>query len=150
MSGGRRFVCFSARGQAIGVPIEEVKETLELRPITKVPLVPPFVAGIVNLRGEVVAALDLAALLGLPDGPLAPATRLVLVKARRTAGLLVDAVSAVRTIGDDAIVPVPPGLPPAGAALLDGLVSLEDGPLLLLSAARLLECDGLRPFQRAS
>jgi purine-binding chemotaxis protein CheW len=135
------------RGQELGVPIADVKETIELRPLTRVPLTPNVIAGLMNLRGEVVAVLDLAALLGLRHAEAAE-TRIVVLRRKKTAGVLVDELTGVRTIREADVVPPPPALPAAGAALLQGVVTLEDHPLLLLDCQRLLEHETLRPFQR--
>jgi chemotaxis signal transduction protein len=62
-----KLLCFHVAGQDFGVRIAAVKETLPERPLTRLGLVPSFVAGLINLRGEVVAVLDLARLLEL-DG----------------------------------------------------------------------------------
>ncbi|HUH04251.1 MAG TPA: chemotaxis protein CheW, partial [Kofleriaceae bacterium] len=59
-----KLVCFFLAGQEYAAPITEVKETMLLRPITRVFLTPPWLAGIINLRGDVVAVIDLARLLG--------------------------------------------------------------------------------------
>src|SRR5205085_1586047 len=60
---GERQVCFHLAGQEFGLPIDEVKETIEPRPITRIFLVPDFIAGLINLRGDVLAVLDLGRVL---------------------------------------------------------------------------------------
>ncbi len=67
--GPEKLVCFELAGQAFGLPIRSVKETLPMRPLTRVLLVSPIVAGLMNLRGEVVAVLDLAQMIGLHHQP---------------------------------------------------------------------------------
>jgi purine-binding chemotaxis protein CheW len=145
-----RLVCFRLGHQRFGAPIEQVKETIVLRPITKVFLMPPWVAGILNLRGDVVAVLDLGRFLGLSPARLGPETRVVIARgAGRTAGLLVDQLDDVRTIAEDRLATVPGTLAPEHAALSRGVCTLDDGaPLAVLDLVELLNTDRLARFQR--
>lgn len=157
-----KHVCFRMHGQDFAVDIAAVRESLAVRPITRVFLTPPCFAGIVNLRGDVVAVLDVAQLLGLP--PIVPGrdTRIVLCQHRPagaaagaaapepiTAGILVDELTELRTLDLGRLEPPPPTLPRETAALLAGVVLLEDGtPLQVLDIARLFTSDPVRVFQR--
>ena len=75
---GARLVSFQLGDQSLGAPVEQVKETIVLRPITRVFLVPPWLAGIINLRGDVVAVIDLSQFLGLPPARHASDTRILI------------------------------------------------------------------------
>src|SRR5262249_1637412 len=79
-------VSFDVRGQRLGCPIAQVKETIVVRPITRVFLTPAWVAGIINLRGDIVAVLDFAVLLGLGPTLPQPETRIVIVRRRAHPG----------------------------------------------------------------
>jgi purine-binding chemotaxis protein CheW len=170
-----KLLCFHVAGQDFGVPIAAVKETLPERPLTRLGLVPPFVAGLINLRGEVVAVLDLARLLEL-DGSHAiagsdggngrrPATRNVVILRgnllpgvrdsrqaanRAAAGLLVDHLDGVRDLAAADLKPPPPTLAPGPASYLDGVAAsgTPPRPLLLIAPERVLGSDSLRPFRR--
>jgi len=156
----KKLVCFTLGGQQFGVPIRAVKESVPYRPITRVFLVPPFVAGLINLRGEVVAVLDLARLLGLPHEIREADAAIVILRALETAGaraqghaaagLLVDRLLGVRDVPDDAVRPPPTTLEADAAAYLSGVATIDDPPrpLLLLDPERVLTTDQLRPFQR--
>jgi purine-binding chemotaxis protein CheW len=168
-----KLLCFHVAGQDFGVPIAAVKETIPERPLTRLFLVPPFVAGLINLRGEVVAVLDLALLLALeasaaPDGGRrAPAKNIVILRAsllagvrdarhaanRPAAGLFVDRLDGVRDIADDELRPPPPTLAAEPAGYLDGVVAAatNDGPprpLLVLAPERVLGSPHLTPYRR--
>lgn len=151
------------------MPIAAVKETIAERPLTRLFLVPPFVAGLINLRGEVVAVLDLAALLDLPrpaDGGRRAARNIVILRAsllgggrhaadRPAAGLLVDTLDGVRELADAEVRPPPPTLAPEPAAYLDGVATAarDDGapqPLLLLAPERVLGSPHLTPYRRGT
>ena len=148
-----KLVCFSVGEQIFALPIDAVQEAVELRPITPVFLVPDFVRGIMSLRGEVVAVLDLQRLLGLQARRISEHRRVVIVRdgedrrERRTAGLLADNLCGVVELGDDEVQPPPPTLPQQVSVHLRGLVSRPDKPLLLLDLSRVFNSDRLAPFQ---
>ena len=60
-----KLVCFFLNDQEYAARIGDVKETLTMRPISRVFLTPEWVAGIINLRGDIVAVIDLALMLGM-------------------------------------------------------------------------------------
>jgi purine-binding chemotaxis protein CheW len=170
-----KLLCFHVAGQDFGVPIGAVKETIPERPLTRLFLVPPFVAGLINLRGEVVAVLDLATLLGLSrdgdggarDGGRRNARNIVILRAsllagvrdarhaanRPAAGLFVDGLDGVRDIAESDVRPAPPTLAAEPAGYLDGVAATSrDGgpprPLLLLAPERVLGSPHLTPYRR--
>lgn len=92
-----KVVCFVTAGQHFAVPIQQVKETVAMRPITRVFLTPPFVKGVTNLRGEIVAVLDLALLIGLGRQEADHTSKIVIARARgKNWGLLVQEMTGVR------------------------------------------------------
>lgn len=141
-------VCFVTSGQHFAVPIRQVKETVALKPITRVFLTPEFVRGVVNLRGDIVAVLDLAQLLGLPPQEAGPSSKIVIVRARgKVWGLLVQEMSGVRPymredlqdaaefLGqhpDWVLGTLPGGDPPSMVLDMDRL--LDFGPIRALAA----------------
>lgn len=151
-------VCFHVRGQWMGCAIHQVKETIVLRPLTRVFLTPPWVAGIINLRGDVVAVLDLGLFLGLAPIAPQPDTRVVIVRSttrdapgERVAGLLVDRLADVRTVDPAELEAPPPTLAPELGALLGGVVTLENGsPLAVLDLAKLFDSERLQTLGRRS
>jgi len=149
----RKLVCFDLGGRELAASIDEVRETVDMRPITPVFRTPPCVAGITNLRGEILAVLDVALLLGLPPSRRDPSTRILVVDAEppddrpvRSAGLLVDRLGPIRDIGAGDIVPVPVTMPASEAALLEGIVPLDTHPLAVLDLHRVLDAPSLAPF----
>lgn len=154
-----KHVCFRLHGQELALAIGAVKETMAVPPITRVFLTPPCFAGIINLRGDVVAVLDLARLLGLPATALTSETRVVICRPSRDpattagealcAGILVDELTELRALDPARIEPPPPTLSRTTAALLAGVVMTDRGtPLQVLDATRLFACDQVRVFQR--
>lgn len=144
---------FEVSGQRFGIDIGRVKETIERSPITRLPLVPDFVAGLINLRGDVVAVIDLARLLNL--APAADhAARILVLRATAQGrppllGLLVDRVDDVLSLSPAEVKPVPATLPETVATFFQGVALPADGaPLLLLDVNRLVDCESLRPHRR--
>jgi purine-binding chemotaxis protein CheW len=143
-------ICFWLGTQQFGAGIEHVKETIELRPITQVFLTPAWVSGIINLRGDIVAVLDLSVFLGMRRTPVSPDTRILLVRGgTKTAGLLVDRLSDARSVDLRTLEAPPPTLPTDGAALLQGVATLEGGaPLMILDLPKLFDAERLKQFAR--
>jgi len=141
-----RLVCFDLHGQEYAARIDQVKETLTLRPITRVFLVPPWIAGIVNLRGDIVAVIDLALLLGMQPTRLDDDSRIVIaVHDGRRAGILVNRMAELRDADLTSLQPPPPTLPAEVAELFLGIATVDGGkPLRVLDLALLFDTDRLR------
>src|SRR5687767_2448932 len=94
-----RLVCFEVRGQELALPIDDVRETLPILPITRVVLTPSALAGVFSLRGDIVPAIDLAVLLGLPRTEVGDDSRIVVVDHKGgAAGIVVDRLRDLRTL----------------------------------------------------
>lgn len=148
-----KLVCFLLQGQEYAADIANVVETLVVRPVTRVFLTPTWLAGIMNLRGDVVAVLDLACLLGMAPTLVTDESRIVLARHQgRRAGLLVDGLAELRSL-DLARLEAPPAtLAPEVAAFLRGIVTVEGGEVVrlldlaaLFESQRLVTLDGARP-----
>lgn len=138
-----RLVCFELRRQELAFPIADVRETLPVRPITRVFLTPPWLAGIFSLRGEIVPAIDLGVLLGLPPTEVGDASRIVVVeRGGKVAGVLVDRLDELRTIDEASLEPPPASLPAPVAAILRGVVATPTGTV------RVLDLDALFTSER--
>ena len=138
---------FTVAGRQFGLDVARVQEVLRPQPITSLPLAPPAVRGLLNLRGRIVPSVDLRIVLGLAgtDTP-APGGHLVVFDGESPVSLTVDAIGDVRHAGDVAAVPVPHTLEGPARDLIAGAVPLPDALLLLLDLDRTLE----RAFAGAS
>ena len=129
-----RHVVLRAGGERFALPLESVREVVVPRPpFARVPRAPAAVRGAMNLRGRVVAVVELATLLGLPpESATAAQSHLVLLdRGRRGVGLLVSAVLGVEAL--------PPPTPDGGDGLVRGVtVSERHG-----SAVRVLDPDAV-------
>jgi purine-binding chemotaxis protein CheW len=106
--------------------------------------VPDYVRGVVNLRGSVLPVFDLSARLGwgLTD-PTARHVIIVVQLGNQLQGLIVDAVNDIVTLGADALQPPPHVGEDQAATFLDGLASVDDRMVMVLSLSKLTEATDL-------
>jgi purine-binding chemotaxis protein CheW len=147
LAASRKHVCFVAREQEFAVPIAGVVETSPLRPLSRIFHAEPLLAGVMSLRGEIVAVLDLAVFLGLGSTDLAAGIVVVAVGEKR-AGVLAERMSEVRDIDPATLRPVPQTIKDEQAPFFEGVVSLETGPVLLLNLAAIFADERLRRYDR--
>ena len=152
-----KLVCFYLQNQEYAADIREIKETLVMRPITRVFLTPPWLSGIINLRGDVVAVLDLAQLLGLPPALITDDSRIIVAryekkKARaKLVGLIADQLGELRDIELESLEPPPATLAEQTLELLRGIATVEGGKALrVLDIATLFESERLNTFRRTT
>lgn len=145
-----KLVCFLLQGQEYAADIAFVKESLTMRPITKVALTPDWLAGIINLRGDVVAVIDLSLFLGMPKTDVDARTRIVVTTHQgRRAGFLCDQLCDLRTHDLGQLQAAPATLDDASAAVLAGVLTLDTGhPLRILDLGALFESRELASFRR--
>jgi purine-binding chemotaxis protein CheW len=132
----RQYLTFFIAGEEHGIDILRVREIIEYGTVTRIPNAPPFVRGIVNLRGSVVSVLDLAARLGLPQAPVTNRTCIVMVDAAddhgpSVLGLVADNVEQVLNLEAADIKPPPRFGTMVSPDLLLG-VGMTEGRLVLL------------------
>lgn len=139
----RQFCTFTAAGYVFGIDVLHVQELIRYQPITRVPLASAIVRGLINLRGQIVTALDLRRRLGLPDRPAEDWPVNVIVRTDDGAvSLLVDDIGDVLDVPDSEIVEAPETLAPALRALVEGTYKQPDGLLLILNTARTVTVAG--------
>jgi purine-binding chemotaxis protein CheW len=137
-------VCFELRAQELALPIADVRETVPVPPITRVFLVPPCLAGVFSLRGDIVPVIDLGILLGLPATAVGHDSKIVVVGcAAGVVGIVVDRLRDLRTI-EAAMEPPPAGLAAEVAGFLLGVVATPTGSVRVLDARAVLTARPLR------
>ena len=103
-----QLVIFKIGKEEFGVPISEVREIVRLIPITPVPRAPDFVEGVVNLRGQILAIIDLAKRLNLAPSPRSDKSRIIVVEFEgNIIGMIVDEVMEVLRLSSDNIDKAP-------------------------------------------
>ena len=144
MSAQRRVITLRLDGARYGVDVEQVQEVLREAEITPVPLAPRSVAGLLNLRGRIVTALDLRRCLGLPERPPGHHTvNLVVTVADNPVSLLADEVGEVVELSVSEIQPRPETAHGPQAAALSAVATDDHGLLLLLDVARVMTAGGV-------
>ena len=147
-----QYLTFMLAQEQFAIGILGIKEIIEYQGVTEVPMMPPCVRGVINLRGAVVPVVDLLARFGRPSSPVSKRTCVVIVEAacgteeRQVMGLLVDAVNEVLDIAPADIEP-----PPAfGARLrsdfIHGVGKVRGKFVLLLDVDRALSIDEIAGF----
>ncbi len=133
------YLGFLLEGELYGVRLDQLREVAPLGRLRRLPSAPPGVAGLVNLRGEILCALDARALLGLPPTREAtPAFLVVLRGFEDPLALVVDAVADIYSIDPDEIEPTPPTWPAERAARFVGTVRVGNTVMGLLDLAKVL------------
>ena len=135
-----QYVTFRAGSLYFGVDVAQVQEVLRYQPMTPVPLSPAMVKGLVNLRGQIITALDLREMLRLT--PFAASDRpmnVVIRTGTEVVSLLVDSIGDVIEVSPSSFEAVPETVPGHLRALLVGVFKLETELLLPLEVGALID-----------
>jgi purine-binding chemotaxis protein CheW len=134
------FVTAWIADQLFGIPIQRVHDVFEAERITHVPLAPAEIAGVLNLRGRVVTAIDMRMRLGLPPREEAKSQMAIGIDHRGEAyGLLVDSMGEVMKLSPTSFDANPINLHKDWAHVCAGLYRLEDRLMAVLDVDRILE-----------
>lgn len=139
MSSAQRQLCtFVLDDLCLGLPVEDVQEVLRAQALTRIPLAPPAVQGLINLRGQIVTALDLRRVLSLPAGESGQEPMNLVLRGEGFS-LLVDEIGDVVSVADEAGEDPPATLRPGLRATSSAVFKLRDQLLIELDAARLID-----------
>jgi purine-binding chemotaxis protein CheW len=130
---------FELGGEHYALALHQVREVSVLREITPVPCTPPFILGIINLRGELRTVVDLKKFFSLRDSGITDLNRIIIVQQDdMQLGILADGIKGVRRIPLRDVEPALPTLTGIRAEYLRGVTA---GRLVVLDAARILSDD---------
>lgn len=133
----RQYATFTVDSLLFGVEIHKVQEVIRHQDMTAVPLAGHGAAGLINLRGEVVTAVDLRTRLGLPPRPEGMLPMNVVVRVDdEPVSLLVDTIGDVAHVSSDQFEEPPETTTGPGRVLITGAYKLENALLLVLDVAR--------------
>lgn len=125
--------------EEFGIPVTQVREVIRVADITRVPHAPAHVRGVANLRGRILAVVELRSRLGLPPADLTPRSRVVVVEVRGCVlGLLVDAVRQVTKVPEASVVPAPEEVISADVDYLRGVARWQSRLIILLDLEKAL------------
>jgi len=138
----QQFCTFFLEDQFFGVPVEQVQEVIRYQEMTRVPLVPPVIRGLINLRGQIVMAIDLRRRMGMPDRPDSELPMNVVVRTEDGAvSFLVDEIGDVVEV-DEMVAEAPPHtLDAETRVLIMGVYKLDEGLMHILNTEK--ACDSL-------
>ena len=103
-----QLVIFRLAQEEFGLFISQVREIIRMQDVTPMPKAPDFIEGVINLRGQIVAVMDLAERLSLKSGDRTEKSRIIVTEVKdNMVGLLVDEVPEVLRIAEDSIEPAP-------------------------------------------
>jgi purine-binding chemotaxis protein CheW len=141
-----QYLTFSLASETFAIGILAIKEIIEYRGITGVPMTPPCVRGVINLRGAVVPVVDLQARFGKPSSPVGKRTCIVIVETvlqgqAHIIGVVVDAVSEVLDIPDSDIEPPPSFGARIGREFIAGMGKVRGKFVILLDVGNVLSLD---------
>ncbi len=127
MTEAQQFCTFFLDGLYFGVEVEKVQEVIRHQSMTRVPLASPVVAGLINLRGQIVTAIDLRKRLGLRDRSDGALPMNVVVRSEDGAvSLLVDEIGDVVEVTEERHEPPPDSLQGEARVLIRGVYKLKD------------------------
>ena len=137
-----QYATFKVGENTFGVDVRVVQEVLRPHPITRVPLAPPAIAGLINLRGQVVTAVDMRQRLGLPpnDGER-ESMNVVARLGDGVVSLLVDSIGDVIEVDDADFEAPPETLTGPSRGLVLGAYKLDSTLLLALDVIRVADID---------
>ncbi|RJG01195.1 purine-binding chemotaxis protein CheW [Noviherbaspirillum sedimenti] len=141
-----QYLTFMLGGEVFAIGILAIKEIIEYRGLTEVPMMPDCIRGVINLRGAVVPVMDLSARFGKHASEIGKRTCIVIVEVdtgeeRQDIGVIVDAVNAVLEIAASEIEP-----PPAFGArirtdFIQGMGKVDGKFVILLNVNHVLSVD---------
>lgn len=131
---------FRLSEESYALRLGSVAEIIRLPALAHMPLVPPSLLGLANLRGVVLPVVSLRALLHLPELAANQSTRVVVMRGDTTVGFVVDSIDRLLAVAADALEQEDAGAGTVDPAVLDGIIKGAEGhsPIKLLNPSRLL------------
>ncbi|HKX27436.1 MAG TPA: chemotaxis protein CheW [Blastocatellia bacterium] len=141
-----QFCTFYLDGLFFGVDVLTVQEVIRYQEMTRVPLAPAVVRGLINLRGQIVTAIDLRRQLELRERPADQHPMNVVIRTDEGAvSLLVDEIGDVLEVGADAFERPPETIHGAARDLIRGVYKLKGRLLLILDTEKALVSSAVQP-----
>jgi purine-binding chemotaxis protein CheW len=136
----QQFCTFFLKDQFFGIPVEQVQEVLKYQETTRVPLVPEVIRGLINLRGQIVMAVDLRRRLHIEERPEGMLPVNVVVRTQEgPVSLLVDSIGDVVEVKEETFEDPPQTLEGDMRTLIAGVHKLDQGLMHVLNTERACE-----------
>lgn len=140
-------IVFELNDEEYALPVDLVGAIERVMPITRIPGVPPFVKGVLNLRGVVTPVIDLRERFSFERQEETEATRIIIIQHdEKDVGLIVDACYDVIDIPNDTIEPAPETVGTVKIDYINGVAKYDERLLILLNIDEILSTDVLKEF----
>ena len=141
-----QLVIFRLGGEEFGLEVGQVKEIIRMQNITPMPKAPDFIEGVINLRGQIVAVMDLANKFGLGVREKTEKSRIVVVEVdENIVGMIVDEVPEVLRISEDRVEPAPDMIESqVKNEFITGVGKFEDRLIIILDANKILDQEEIK------
>ena len=143
-----KYLSFFLDGGIYGIPVLKVREIISMLPITHVPQLPPYMKGVINLRGKVIPVVNLRAKFSLPEVEATASTCIIIAQIRRITdgpikliGLIVDAVEEVSNIAQGDIEEAPDFGGSISVQYILGMAKMKDAVKSLLDIDQIIAAD---------
>ena len=144
-----KVIKFRLKNEEYGVDVKQVKSIERMEHITRVPNTPPFVKGVINLRGVVIPIIDLRKRLGFELKDYNEQTRIIIVNVEEMeVGLIVDAANDVLDIPLSSIAPPPKVIGGIDSEYLSGVAKINDSLLVLLNLNKVLDPNEVKELEK--
>ncbi len=154
---GEQYLTFSMDGERFALPVENIREALLVPKITKIPQMPEYMRGVINLRGSVVPLIDLRHKFGMGETDRTAKTSIIVIeipsgsddgeKDFHYIGLYVDAVDKVVTIRHDEIEPPPKIGSKINTSFILGLGHITGEFVVILNIGQILTIQDLETIE---
>jgi len=143
---GKPYLAFRLAGEVYAIDILRIREIIEYNVPTAVPMMPPSVRGVINLRGSVVPVIDLSVRFGNQAADIGKRTCFVIVEiehegALLVLGLMVDGVNAVLEIDAESVEPAPSFGTPVNTEFIEGMAKINGRFVIILNIERVLSIE---------
>lgn len=137
-----QLVTFHLEEESYGINVMQVQEVLRVSEIAPVPGAPPYVLGIINLRGNVVTVIDTRSRFGLPPGDIDDSSRIVIIESEgQVVGILVDSVAEVVELHASEIDSAPNVGNEESSKYIQGVATRDSDLLIVVDLNKLLSED---------
>lgn len=135
-----QLVTFKMNTEEYAVDILKVQEINRMSEIAKVPNAPPYVEGVINLRGRVIPVVSLSKRFGFAEKEMDSQSRIIIMDIQGiTIGVIVDSVSEVLRIPSNTVEPAPNFSNELGSEFMKGIAKMEDRLIILIDMDILIE-----------
>jgi purine-binding chemotaxis protein CheW len=136
----QQYCTFLVAEHLFGIEVSKIQEVVRHQTLTPVPLAPSEVSGLINLRGQIITAIDLRTRLGLPRLPAdQSAMNLFVTGEDGTFSFQVDRIGDVVEVDENSLEEPPATIPPVLRGLIRSVSKLQNGLLLMLNESRAME-----------